>query len=47
MGHAGSEAMLMVEMVQAALREVDLSPELASAFKAALAQQARKLQAAS
>jgi hypothetical protein len=34
---------LMVEMVQAALREVDLSPEQASAFKAALARQAREL----
>jgi hypothetical protein len=33
----------MVEMVQAALREVDLSPEQASAFKAALARQAREL----
>jgi truncated hemoglobin YjbI len=36
---------LMVEMVQAALREVDLSPEQASAFKAALARQARELTA--
>ena len=35
----------MVEMVQAALREVDLSPEQASAFKAALARQARALTA--
>jgi hypothetical protein len=30
----------MVEMVQAALREIDLSAEQASAFKAALARQA-------
>ena len=36
---------LMVEMVQAALREVDLSPEQASAFTAALARQARELTA--
>jgi len=36
---------LMVEMVQAALREVDLSPEQASVFKAALAHQARELTA--
>jgi hypothetical protein len=35
----------MVEMVQAALREVDLSLEQASAFKAALARQARELTA--
>ena len=33
----------MMEMVQAALREVDLSPEQASAFKAALARQACQL----
>jgi hypothetical protein len=33
----------MVEMVQTALREVDLSPEQASALKAALARQAREL----
>jgi hypothetical protein len=33
----------MVEMVQAALREVDLSPEQAAAFKVALARQARGL----
>jgi hypothetical protein len=32
----------MVEMVQAALREVDLSPELASDVKASLARQARE-----
>ena len=38
---------LMVEMVQAALPEVDLSPEQASAFKAALARQARELTAPS
>ena len=31
----------MVEMVQAALREVDLSPEQATAFKAVLSRQAR------
>lgn len=36
---------LMVEMVQAALTEVDLSPEQASAFKAALARHARELMA--
>jgi truncated hemoglobin YjbI len=35
----------MVEMVQAALREVDLSPEQASAFTAALARQAHELTA--
>jgi hypothetical protein len=34
---AERQGQLMVEMVQAALREVDLSPEQASAFKAALA----------
>jgi hypothetical protein len=33
----------MVETVQTALREVDLSPEQASALKAALARQAREL----
>jgi hypothetical protein len=33
----------MVEMVQAALPEVDLSAEQASTFKAALARQARQL----
>ena len=33
---AERQGQLMVEMVQAALREVDLSPEQASAFKAAL-----------
>ncbi|HVD55142.1 MAG TPA: hypothetical protein VNC13_13310 [Propionibacteriaceae bacterium] len=31
---AERQGQLMVEMVQAALREVDLSPEQASAFKA-------------
>jgi hypothetical protein len=36
----------MVVMVQAALWEVDLSPEQASAFKAALARQVRELTAA-
>jgi hypothetical protein len=35
----------MVEIVQAALREVDLSPEQVSAFKATLARQARELTA--
>ena len=40
---AERQGQLMVEMVQAALREVDLSPEQASAFKAALARQARGL----
>ena len=34
---------LPVEMVQAALREVDLSPEQATAFKVALARQAREV----
>jgi hypothetical protein len=34
---AERQGQLMVEMVQAAMREVDLSPEQASAFKAALA----------
>ncbi len=43
---AERQGRLMVEMVQAALREVDLSPEQASAFKAALARQARELTAA-
>src|SRR5215211_1403908 len=43
---AERQGQLMVEMVQAALREVDLSPEQASAFKAALARQARELTAA-
>jgi hypothetical protein len=42
---AERQGQLMVEMVQAALREVDLSPEQASAFKAALARQARQLTA--
>jgi len=40
---AERQGQLMVEMVQAALREVDLSPEQALAFKAALARQAREL----
>ena len=40
---AERQGQLMVKMVQAALREVDLSPEQASAFKAALARQAREL----
>jgi hypothetical protein len=40
---AERQGQLMVEMVQAALREVDLSPEQGSAFKAALARQARAL----
>jgi hypothetical protein len=40
---AERQGQLMVEMVQVALREVDLSPEQASAFKAALARQAREL----
>jgi hypothetical protein len=35
----------MVEMVQAALREVDLSAEQVSAFKAALARHTRALMA--
>ena len=34
---AERQGQLMVEMVQAALREVDLSPDQATAFKAALA----------
>jgi hypothetical protein len=42
---AERQGQLMVEMVQAALREVDLSPEQASAFNAALARQARELTA--
>jgi hypothetical protein len=42
---AERQGQLMVEMVQAALREVDLSPEQASAFRAALAKQARELTA--
>jgi hypothetical protein len=42
---AERQGRLMVEMVQAALREVDLSPEQASAFKTALARQARELTA--
>jgi hypothetical protein len=42
---AERQGQLMVEMVQAALREVDLSPEQATAFKAALPQQARELTA--
>jgi hypothetical protein len=44
---AERQGQLMVEMGQAALREVDLSPEQASAFKAALARQARELTAPS
>jgi hypothetical protein len=46
-GWPNGKSQLMVEMVQAALREVDLSPEQASAFKAALARQARELSAPS
>jgi hypothetical protein len=42
---AEHQGQLMVERVQAALREVDLSPEQASAFNAALARQARELTA--
>jgi hypothetical protein len=42
---AERQGQLMVEMVQAAVREVDLSPEQASASKAALARQARELTA--
>jgi hypothetical protein len=42
---AERQGQLMVETVQAALREVDLSPEQVSAFKAALARQARELTA--
>src|SRR5512133_2061963 len=40
---AERQGQLMVEMVQTALPEVDLSPEQASALKAALARQAREL----
>jgi hypothetical protein len=40
---AERQGQLMVEMVQAALREVDLSLEQAPAFKAALPRQAREL----
>jgi hypothetical protein len=40
---AERQGQLMVEMVQSALREVDLSPEQASAFKVALARKAREL----
>jgi hypothetical protein len=40
---AERQGQLMVERVQTALREVDLSPEQALAFKAALARQAREL----
>ena len=40
---AERQGQLMVEMVQTALREVNLSPEQALAFKAALARQAREL----
>jgi hypothetical protein len=46
-GWPNGKSQLMVEMVQAALREVDLSPEQASAFKAASARQARELSAPS
>jgi hypothetical protein len=42
---AERQGQLMVEMVQAALREGYLSPEQVSAFKAALARQARELTA--
>ena len=42
---AERQGQLMVEMVQAALREVDLSAEQVSAFKTALARQARELMA--
>jgi hypothetical protein len=42
---AERQGQLMVKMAQAALREVDLSPEQASAFTAALARQARELTA--
>jgi hypothetical protein len=42
---AERQGQLMVEMVQAALREVDLSRERVSAFKAALTRQARELTA--
>jgi hypothetical protein len=44
---AEQQGQLMVEMVQAALREVDLSPEQASAFKTALGRQVRQLAASS
>jgi hypothetical protein len=44
---AERQGQLMVKMVQAALREVDLSPEQVSAFKAALARQVRELAASS
>jgi hypothetical protein len=44
---AERQGQLMVKMAQAALREVDLSPEQASAFKAALARQAGELTAPS
>ena len=40
---AERQGQLMVEMVQAALREVALSPEQASAFYAALARQAQEI----
>jgi hypothetical protein len=43
---AERQAQLMVEMVQAALREVDLSAVQASAFEPARARQARGLTAA-
>jgi hypothetical protein len=43
---AERQGQLMVDMVQAALREVDLSLEQAVAFEAALARQARELTAA-
>jgi hypothetical protein len=42
---AERQGQLMVEIVQAALREVDLSRERVSAFKAALAREARELTA--
>jgi hypothetical protein len=42
---AERQGQLMVEMVQTALREVELSPEQVSAFKAALARQAREITA--
>ena len=42
---AERQGQLMVEMVQAALREVNLSLEQVSAFKAALARQVRELTA--
>jgi hypothetical protein len=40
---AERQGQLMVEMVQSALREVDLSPEQASAFKVALTRKAQEL----